>query len=541
MTFITKVKEKVSAAKEKGNIFVERPQLNVFIKLFYIILKNLKLLIRSKLSALIFFFGPLLIVFLLVLTFNTSTLYDLNVATYSDSYTTMSEDIINNLSDSQYNVLKLDSEEDCIDAVKYSDFQVCLIFPSGMVVDNSANNNIISIYVDNSRLNVATLISSQISTKVSVEASELSEDIITEILTVLDTTNQEVVSSEGKVDSLISSSSSLASSVSGISSDLDSLDFSFTTVDTTLVTAEIDSLNLSSSATEDLETAVGTLVSAYSGVISTLSSVEDGVDDVSSSATSAAGTVSSGSEDLEEVSESLNVVINSIDTIKITNVENIISPVKTSIESISSNSSYLFYILPSILVMVFMFVSILMSSSSIIDEKMSRAHFRNFITPTNSLLFLVGGIFSNLLVLFVQVGIIMGLLYYFFADLGWQMFVLAGGFLLLLGTFFILLGILIGYLFNTKQTVTLASLSIALIMLFFSNVLLPLETVSSYLRNIIAYNPFVLGESVLKRIFLFSSGFAEVAFLIYVLIGITFLTFVLTMIIQKISKRNTSV
>ena len=141
----------------------------------------------------------------------------------------------------------------------------------------------------------------------------------------------------------------------------------------------------------------------------------------------------------------------------------------------------------------------------------------------------------------MQVGIIIGLLYYFFSDLGWQMFALSGGFLLLLGLFFILLGILVGYLFNTKQTVTLASLSIALMMLFFSNVLLPLETVSSYLRGLIAYNPFVLGEAVLKRIFLFSSGFAEIAFWVYVLMGITFLTFVLTVIVQKISKRNASV
>ena len=95
MNFITKLKGKVKKTKSEKkaddvesdyDIFIERPRLNFFIKLYYMIVKNLHLLIRSKFSGLIYILGPLLIIFLVALSFNTSTLYDLNIAVYSDAY-----------------------------------------------------------------------------------------------------------------------------------------------------------------------------------------------------------------------------------------------------------------------------------------------------------------------------------------------------------------------------------------------------------------------------------------------------------------------
>ena len=66
----------------------------------------------------------------------------------------------------------------------------------------------------------------------------------------------------------------------------------------------------------------------------------------------------------------------------------------------------------------------------------------------------------------------------------------------------IFIGMIIGYLFNTKQSVSLASISLAIILFFFSNTLLPLEIMSSTTRKVLLYNPFVMGESILKKILL---------------------------------------
>ena len=55
--------------------------------LLKIIQKNLKLLIRSKSSALIIILGPLLVIFLVGIAFGNISKYSLNIGTYTESYT----------------------------------------------------------------------------------------------------------------------------------------------------------------------------------------------------------------------------------------------------------------------------------------------------------------------------------------------------------------------------------------------------------------------------------------------------------------------
>jgi len=232
MSFIAKLGKKEEEKKsteeeEKVDVFVERPKLNSITKLFYIILKNFRILLRSKLSAFLFILGPLIIIFLIALAFNTSTLYDLNVAAYSESYSSISETIVTNLSDSQYNVVKMESEAACIDSIKFDDFQVCVVFPSNMILDNSANN-IIKIYVDNSRLNIAHLISSEITSKVSVSAEELSSDMVTTILVVLDNVNTNVVQTQATTTNLKNINAQLTSELNSAESGLTGVDLTYT-------------------------------------------------------------------------------------------------------------------------------------------------------------------------------------------------------------------------------------------------------------------------------------------------------------------------
>jgi ABC-type multidrug transport system permease subunit len=549
MNFISRIKDrakktkqevKVDDMKQEYDIFIERPKLNFLIKLYYMIIKNIKLLIRSKFSSLIYILGPLLIIFLVALSFNTSTLYDLNVAVYSDSYTPLTDSITSNLSGSLYNVVKLNSEEDCIDAVKFQDFQVCLIFPSGMALDNSVHN-VVNVYVDNSRLNIAHLISSQIGTKVNIESSELSTELVTELLTVIDNTNTQVETAKPTIDGLIASSGSAKSSVAGISSSLENVDFSFDSVDTSAITSEINSIkaseNLSSSLFSDLNTLVVALETSYSEATSKFKDAGKEIDSISSSVPAIASSIDGDKIKLDQLKGQLQTISEDIDTVKITNVESIVSPIKTQIRPISSANNYLLFILPSILVVLIMFVALLMSSASIIQEKTSQAYFRNFITPTNENLFMLGEFLSNFMVLTFQIVLIMGVLFYFLQDIGYQPFLLASGMLLLVGTFFIILGMFIGYIFNSKQTVTLASLTTAIIMLFFSNTLLPLETLSSVTRNIVFYNPFLIGESILKKIFIFGAGWPEIAELVYILIGFSLAVLIGAILARRFSRQ----
>ena len=537
-------KKEVKDPKDKDGFFMARPQLNALVKLYFILGKNFKLILRSKRSAALFLLGPLLIVFLLAIAFNTSNLYDMNVAVYSESYSSISEDIVGNLSDSQYNIEKTNSEAECLDAVKFHNFHVCLVFPSNMILDNSANN-VVKIHVDNSRLNIANLISSQISSKVYVSAEELSEDMVSSILTVLDTVNSEVATSQATIGNLESLNSEASSSATSATADLGSIDLTYSSVDSTAVDTEITDLvstyNMSLSAFSDLETAVDTLITSFDSLAAKASSASSSITTTNSGLTALQTSLTSGNEKISKISTSLDTMETSIDSIKITNVDNIVTPIRTSIEPISTSNSYLLYIIPAILVMIFMFVALLLSSSNIITEKQSLAYFRNFITPTYDFLFILGQFLSNMTIILVEVLVVMATLYYFVPEPGLVSYLFATLVLLIAASLFVSLGMLIGYMFNTKQTVILGALSAGIIALFFSNTILPLETLSSVARKILMYNPFVLAEGLIKKLLIFGASFSEISLYFFTLLGFAIAVFIGAVVTRALFKRFFSV
>jgi ABC-type multidrug transport system permease subunit len=538
-------KEKIKDIEKDYGVFIERARISIFLKLFYMTLKNIKLLFRSRLSALIFILGPLLIILLVGLSFNTTTLYDLNIAVYSDSYSELSESIVTDLSDNLYNVIKLESKQSCIDAVKTQDFQVCLIFPPDMSYSNEGTNTI-TIFVDNSRLNIAHIISNEVSSKVNLESTELSTNSVNNIITVIDSAYLKTEQAKAQTNTLSSSNAQTQDSVNTISNELDTVDFTYEDLNTTAVDNELDDLKAHSLFDDtnvaflfgDLEDEITNIQEEYTKLIDIIEASKASVTTISTSIPSIVSSIQTDKIRMQELNNNLDDITGEIDSIAITNVENIVTPIQTEIQPISSSDNYLLFILPTILVLLIMFVALLMSSTSIIQEKTSQAYFRNFITPTNENLYMVGEIISNTIMLAFQISLIMTIIYFFLPSLGFDTILLSGAMLLLVGVFFILTGLLIGYLFNTKQTVTLAALTTGILFLFFSNTILPLETISAVARRILYYNPFLIGENILKKIFLFGANFKEIQLLFFLLLGFSFAMLMGAILARKISRYN---
>jgi ABC-type uncharacterized transport system permease subunit len=135
----------------------------------------------------------------------------------------------------------------------------------------------------------------------------------------------------------------------------------------------------------------------------------------------------------------------------------------------------------------------------------------------------------------------LGVLYFFLKDIITpDSFLLTGLSLLTIGIFFILLGMLLGYLFNTKQTVTLSAISTGILLLFFSNTIIPLETLSSKVREIISYNPFLLSENMLKKILIFNSTFSGIDQSLLILGIASIIILILAIISRSLSKSTFS-
>ena len=523
-----------------ASIFSLRTRFNFFTKIYFIMLKNYKILIRSKVSALIFFFGPLFIIFLVSLGFNTSTLYGINVAAYSESYSALSETLISNLSESQFNLLKTNSEQECIDNVKFNDFQPCIIFPKNMALDNSASNNL-GIYVDESRINLGSQITDKIASKVGIQSDQLSAGIITQILGAIDNINKEAANQKNQVTALNANNAQAVSQLGSVSNSLGGIDLTAGALDLTAAYAELEAVrdeeNLTDSDVSGIKAGLDDAVKQYQVVATKLSNAKNSVSSVKSSTDSLKDAIGTDTNTIKLLSDSVGSVQGSISSLKITNVESIVSPIKTTIKPLTLKRSYFLFTFPTLLMILIMFVSILMSAVSVVREKKSNAYFRNFITPTNDWLFLIGQYLTDISIILVQILIILGVASLTVTGLSLKSYLFAGIVLLVLATIFIFIGITIGYLFGTEESATLAAASMSLIFLLFSNTILPLEALSGVLRKIVTYNPFVLGESILKRLILFDSDFTVIYQLIYVLLGFIIFTFLLAAVSRIATKR----
>jgi ABC-type polysaccharide/polyol phosphate export permease len=182
-----------------------------------------------------------------------------------------------------------------------------------------------------------------------------------------------------------------------------------------------------------------------------------------------------------------------------------------------------------------MFSSLVLSSMFAVSEKSSKAHFRNSITPTDELAFLAASYAANIIVVALQLVIFVAVSVVFLG-LG---FVGVGKLIALLlvgASFFILLGMLIGELFVSQEGSIIASLSIGSLLLFFSNTIIPLESLPWLAREIANYNPFVLIDSLLRKTLIHLIPFGQLANELFILVVYCAALFALLIIVAKFER-----
>jgi len=214
----------------------------------------------------------------------------------------------------------------------------------------------------------------------------------------------------------------------------------------------------------------------------------------------------------------LDDVYEELDNISVYSAETIVNPITVDIKPLLKEKTYLDYTFPALIVLIIMFISILLSSTSIMTEKESRAYFRNFITPVPGFIFLFGTYLANILIIFLQIAIILGIGVAYF-NIG----VLAGLYgqaltffilrtaltIFIITTVFIILGMIIGYFFNSEETTTLAAICSSTVLLLFSSIVIPLESMDPGIAKIASFNPFVLSSNLLQKL-LIHQGSLEV-------------------------------
>lgn len=481
-------------------------------RVFSIIVKNFRILLRSKSSALIVVFGPLIVISLIVVAFNNSTIFDIQVATYSRSYSPLAEDLLQQMRDEQYSITKVDSLDVCIEGVKKGDHNLCLLFSPELSIQGAENNKI-TFYVDYTRVNLVYAVMDNLADKLSKKSDQLSLELAEILVNELQNAKVEVAGKLSSLNAITANAGTVNDKVGAVTVNLNALDLDIDIgaldlegIHTDLKGIEeelgpenetVESLQSLEEKIESLETNVQT---SYAKIPIAKTNIANAVNELNA----VKAVLTNDKASLEQIRDSLSRVTKSIESINVTDPSQVATPISTSIQPVVTQVTHLSKLFPTFLTIIIMFVCIMLASTLVINEKTTNAYFRNFISPTHDGIFLLGTYVTCLLIISFQLAIIL-IVSRFFLDAE-SLAALSNIYvpLFLVVTLFILLGLALGYVFNSQETAILAALFFVSGCLLFSNTILPLESIPNTLKEWFLLNPFVLSEDLLRKVILFA-------------------------------------
>jgi ABC-2 type transport system permease protein len=501
------------------------------LKVTALIKKNLTLLLRSKSSALIIIFGPLLLIVLLSAAFNTANAYAIIVGAYADEYSTLTNALIDGLEKKQMSIVHAESKNECIEGVRSGLFTVCAVFPRDLTVKKGGT---VTFYVDQSRENFVYIVIESLTSEILKKSQQISEQLTTGVIETLSQSGDELEDKQLLLEASAKNSRDALDLVDKLHNNLGGLNITYTMdiFPFESLQAEVNELSAGSNASTAADQYIKTIQTRVEGVIEEISYVDSITDLAVRDLGHVRILVDENAGYVTVLDSSFDDVLRGIRGVKMQNVGTIVSPLDTKIESVVQEKTHLNYLFPTLVALIMMFIGLFLASSLEVRERKDRVYFKNIITPTSKLLFLIGNFLTNMLVILMQLVVLFLVALFFFKD---QILNVLGGvvaiFLLAAGVF-VLIGMVIGTLFKSEETSLVASLSIGFILLFFSSTILPVEALPDVMKNFVGYNPFYITQFLLSKTLLFHTSLGDMMMMIAILGG-WFVGLLLLLVVSK--------
>lgn len=549
--------------------------------------KNLKLLVRSKSSGLVIFLAPLLIILILGLSYSSSSNYGLNIGVHAESFTEDVNSLIGSLQEQEFRIVKYESNiEECVEDIKQGFVHTCVSVPGNLKVEDNQQKEI-TFYIDPSEINLVWMIQETLGNKFNLKSQEISKELTGNILSQLSDTKDKVAAKSGELNTVKDKTSSASGSVSSLKENIQNIDLNVPIIvyDTAVVDSfrkkldsEVeDSKSAVANAISDVENAeieggngailnslndadksldkitelsegnkskfedVSELVSSLQHDLiqaqTKLMSASETIEGASSSLDSTTSAIQESITAMATVQQGLDEIRSNLESQKVTEADTIAAPLVTKIERISQESSFLNYSFPGLLVLVVMFSSLLLGTTLVMMEKNSPAFFRNYFLPLKKGTFVISTYLTNSIITVIQVIIILGVSLFFLKGNPLVMLPVAG-ILLISSSVFAFMGMTIGYVFRSEETGTLASISLGSFLLFVSGLILPLESISTGIRKIASFNPFVISEKVIRELFIFKAPISTIWEDILILVGYAVVLFAAIIVIDVLLHKH---
>jgi len=501
--------------------------------------------LRNRASLTLLFVSLLLLVILLIFLFNHNT-QNLIISYYEPTETNISRSIKSMLNSEDTTLLKFNNEEKCVESVKKSLSNLCIIFPQNLSISEDFNDSL-KLVIDQSKINIAYYLLDKINSELSVFTKSKQSEYISEILIAYNLSIENITKVLSKTEEVETSLSKIKNDIDHIRLLLSQMDTSSAVLDTsdlrysaydlinrynhvmdltkqTLslfddIYDDIDSLstiynfseqdinlsnykknyrklfydfsekdNTSAELTQPLIENVKLFSEEYDSSKSKLELIEQKKEVVETDLLRIESKVNQTLELLAYQKSLLTYTKRLYDSLPIKETHTLIEPIKTEIVPIFEATNE-FVILPSILSLLIIFSSLLFSSSIVVSNNISRGRLREILSRKSKVYFYFSSFASSFLIVFIEMFAFL-LLISFPLKFEINQF-LALSFLLLISIpLFIFIGIFIGSLSSNKETAAFFSLIISVIFIILSGDLVPVEFFPKFIKESLPFLPY---------------------------------------------------
>ncbi len=507
------------------------------VKLFAIIGKNSKLLSHSKLSALIFLFGPIFLILISGLALKETSIKNINSGIYVGQNTALTDKFIENLKVNSFNTIVYKNLEDCKLDVINANIDICIeIIPyrDETLYDLSLFD--IQLYVDFSKQRTVWSIINSVQNVVDQSSDQLRREMINESFIIIDEIEISLNTIEIQIQTTNNIIGDAKSNLKLVEDEIEGLEIKVTS-ETNKIRNSIQNIRNQNSTYyfNELDYIQDSLIIIDNSVM-TLN--DDDINNIDNK-------LSEIRTDLSTINNLINENKAKISEIKKINSDRIANPIilrYNSPSNISSNSEYqlqfIDFLFPSIIMLFCIFSSLIFSTLIVIKERESNAYIRNISNKTNGITIILGNYIYCLILILIQISIIL-----FIGNLFLNISIFSHIYSIFIILFLtislsIFIGFTIGFIFNSNESAIISSIILSIILFIFSPTISPSEILPKLIGRVVDAIPTTIFESALRRIIVFETGLnIDLAKVISVLISFIIIILILT-IFYNVNKRK---
>jgi hypothetical protein len=552
-----------------------------------VLVKNFKIIFKSKKYYAIFFLFPIIVMFIFGgLYFNTQS-YKLTVGLIVPEKTPLYENYHYALKNSGFSLMELEDIDVCSDYIERSIVNVCILFPKDFNIKDGAILQL-NFVIDSTKKNLLPIIENFLIEIINAENNRVKEKVIYELIEniqigkqVTNISNGELkgivqnmseieddlkildrgilsfkkIVSRGKWEVLVllkdSGSKEIGDSLKSLKENIYSIENEAERIESLINKTQLSPADRNSfssyvdsildkvvSMKSDINNVDGleSLEGKFKSILSDFESLElegKNIDNMLFKTRKEISSLKAKTVAVKNLQERHNLKLNNI---SILNAKTVLTPInfKVTSSNLEQTENHLNSMFPALLMGFVCLLSVFLSSNFVYSERRTQSYFRNVLTKQGSFVFFVGN-FLSLFFIVYMLSCLFVLFYDFyfleFIDIGMEIFVL----IIPIIAIFVLIGMFIGNVVPNSLINFFANFFVILIFLLLSGKIFPLEVLSENLIIKFAYfNPFFLGEAILRRFYFFGATVLDLKLEIGFLSKICGGLFVLLLFIESI-------